>query len=92
MVNDVTSELKLCPIFLIKQRKEDIKFGLGNADDMGGSFLTKLFKVELGCSVKGFEGGLWGRWGRGLDNIGAGVNGAGLKGVWVDKGNARASK
>ena len=58
VVGDVSSELELHPILLIKQRKEGIKFFLGDADDMGSSFFTKLFKVELGCSTKGFKGGL----------------------------------
>ena len=42
--------------------------------------------------MKSFKGGLWGRQGWGLDDIGAGVNRAGLKGVQVDKGDAGVSK
>ena len=76
---------------MIERRKEDVKFFLGNVDNVGGSFFTKLFKIKLGHGAKGFEGRLWGRWGWGLDNIGTGVDGAGLKGVQVNKGNARVS-
>ena len=63
MVDDFSSELELCPILLIKWREEEIKFFLGNVDNMGGSFFTKLFKVKLGCGAKGFKGRLWDRWG-----------------------------
>ena len=92
MVDDVTGKLKLHPIVLIEQRKKGVKFFLGKADNVRGGFSTKLFEVELGHGMKGFKGRLQGRWGQGLDDIGAGVNGAGLKGVWVDKGNTRISK
>ena len=92
MVNNVPSELKLCPVVLVELQEKNIKFGLGNADDMGSSFFAELFKVELSCGTKGFKGGLQGRWGQGSDNIGAGVSGVELKGIQVDKGNTRISK
>ena len=89
MINDVTSELELCPV---ERRKEDVKFLLGKVDNMGGSLFTKLFKVELGHGTKGFKGGLQGKWGQGSDNIGAGVDGVGLEGIGADKGDARVGK
>ena len=84
-INDFAQELKLHPIVLSKGRKEAVKFGLGKADNVGSSLLTKLFEVELGRGAKGFEGGLRGRRGQGLGNVGVGVDGAGLEGVWVDE-------
>ena len=84
-INDFTWELKLCPIVLSERWEEAIEFGLGEADDVGGGSFTELFKIELGRGAKGFEGGLQGRRGWGSDDVGVGVNGAGLKGVWVDE-------
>ena len=81
MVNNFTGKLELHPIFLIKWQKEDVKFFLGDTNDVGSCFFTELFEVKLSRSTKGFKGGLWGRQGWGLDNIGAGVNGVGLEGV-----------
>ena len=81
MVNNFTGKLELCPIVLIEWGKKGIEFFLGKADDMGSGFCAKLFKVKFGHGAKGFEGGLQGRRGWGLDNVGAGVNRAGLKGV-----------
>ena len=80
-----TRELKLHPIVLSERGKEAVKFGLGEADDVGSCLFTELFEVELGRGVKGFEGGLWGRWGRGSDDVGVGVDGVGLKGVGVNE-------
>ena len=57
-IDDFTRELKLHPIVLIEWGEEAIKFGLGKADDVGGSLFTELFKVKLGCGAEGFEGGL----------------------------------
>ena len=57
---------------------------MGEADDVVGGFLSELFKIELGDSAKGFEGGFGSGRGRGADNVGVGVNGGGLKGVRVD--------
>ena len=87
MVDDFTWELKLRPIVLIEWREEAVKFCLGKADNVGGSMFSKLFKIKLGCSAKGFEGGLWGRWGQGSDDVRVGVNGAGFKGVGVNEGD-----
>ena len=84
-VDDFTRELKLCPIVLSEQREEAVEFCLGEADDVGSGLLTKLFEVELGRGVKGFEGGLQGRQGQGSDDVGVGVDGAGLEGVWVNE-------
>ena len=85
MVDDFTRELKLRPIVLSEWGEEAVKFSLGKADNMGSCMFTKLFKIELSCSAKGFKSGLQGRWGQGLDNIGVGVDGTGLKGVQVNE-------
>ena len=84
-VNNFTWELKLRPIILSEWGKEAVEFGLGKADDVGGGLFTELFKIELGCGAKGFKGGLWGRWGRGSDDIGVRVDGAGFEGVGVNE-------
>ena len=84
-INDFTQELKLRPSVLIKRGKEAVKFGLGEADDVGGGLFTKLFEIELGHGAKGFEGRLWGRWGWGSDDVGVGVDGTGLEGVGVNE-------
>ena len=84
-IDNFTRELKLRPIVLSEQRKETVEFGLGEADDVGSGLFTKLFEIKLGRCAKGFEGGLRGRWGQGSDDIGVGVNGAGLEGVGVNK-------
>ena len=81
VVDDITGKLELGPVVLVKQGEEDIEFFLGDVDDVGGGFFTKLFKIELSHSAKGFEGGLQSRWGQGSDNVGTGVNRVGLKGV-----------
>ena len=91
-IDDFTRELKLCPIVLSERGEEAIEFSLGEADDVGGGLLTKLFKVELGRGAKGFEGGLRGRWGWGSDNVGVGVDRAGLEGVWVNEEDVRVSR
>ena len=84
-IDDFTLELKLHPIVLSEWGKETVKFSLGEADDVGGSLFTKLFKVELCRSAKGFEGGFRGRRGWGSDNIGVGVDKTGFKGVGVNE-------
>ena len=86
-IDDFSRELKLCPSVLIEWRKEAVEFGLGEADDVGGGLLTKLFEIELGRGAKGFEGGLRGRQGRGSDDVGVGVDRAGFKGVRVNEEN-----
>jgi len=92
MVSDVAGELKVAPTVLGEQGKETVKFGLGNADNFSSSFFSKLFKVELSSGAKCFDGGCRSRWGWGADDIRVGINGGGLEGVWVDKGNAGVSK
>ena len=84
-INNFTQELKLRPAVLSKQREETVAFCLGEADDVSGGLFTELFEIELGRSAKGFEGGLRGRQGRGADDVGVGVDGAGFEGVWVDE-------
>ena len=84
-VNNFTQELKLRPIVLSERGKEAIEFGFGEADDVGGGLFTELFEIELGRGAKGFEGGLRGRRGRGSDDVGVGVDGAGLEGVGVNE-------
>ena len=84
-IDDFAWELKLCPIVLSERGEETIELCLGETDDVGGGLFTELFEVKLGHGVKGFEGGLWGRWGRGLDDVGVGVDGVGLKGVGVNE-------
>ena len=77
MVDNFTRELKLHPIVLSEWGEEAVEFGLSKVDNMGSGVFTKLFKVELSHSVKGFKGGLWGRQGQGSDNVGVGINRAG---------------
>ena len=92
MVNNFTGELELHPVVLVKWGEEDVKFSLGKVDDMSSSFFSKLFEVKLGSSAKGFKGGLGGRQGWGSDDIGVWVDRTGLKGIWVNEGDARVSK
>ena len=84
MVDDFTRELKLCPIVLSEWGEEAVEFGLSKVDNVGSGVFTKLFKVELGHSTKGFKGRLWGRQGQGSDNIGVGIDRAGHRG-WQTK-------
>ena len=104
-IDDFTRELQLCPIVLSEWGKEAIEFSLSEVDNVGGCLFTKLFEVKLGRSVKGFEGGFQGRQGQGLVDIGIGINGMGLEGVWfneedvgvggrggVDEGGSRSKK
>ena len=84
-INDFTWELKLRPSVLIERGKEAVEFGLGKADDVGSGLFTKLFEIELGRGAKGFEGGLRGRRGWGSNDVGVGVDGAGLESVGVNE-------
>ena len=84
-INDFTRELKLRPSVLIKWGEEAVEFGLGEADDVGSGLFTELFEIELGRGAKGFKGGLQGRRGQGSDDVGVGVDGAGLEGVGVNE-------
>ena len=91
-IDDFTWELKLRPIVLSERGEKAVEFCLGEADDVGSSLLTKLFEIELGRGTKGFEGGLRGRRGQGSDDIGVGVDGAGLKGVGVNEEDVGVSR
>ena len=91
MVSDVTGKLEMGPAVLGEWGKEDVKLSLSKADDFGGGFFSELFEVELRNGAKGFEGGCGSGRGRGADNIGVRINGGGLEGVRVDKGDAGAS-
>ena len=62
MVDKVTDELKVAPTILGEQGKEGVKFGLGEADDVGSGFFSELFKVELGGGTKCLLSGLGSRW------------------------------
>ena len=84
-IDNFTQELKLHPIVLSEWGEETVEFCLGEVDDVGGGLLTELFKVELGRGAKGFKGGLRGRRGWGSNDIGVGINGAGLAGVGVNE-------
>ena len=62
MVDQVTCELKVAPTVLVERGKEGVKLCLSEADDVGSSFFSELFKVELGGGVKCFCSGLRSRW------------------------------
>jgi len=62
VVDEVTCELKVAPTILGERGKEGVEFCLGEADDVGGGFFSKLFKVELGGGAKCLLSGLWSRW------------------------------
>ena len=62
MVDNVTDELKVAPTILGERGKEGVKLCLGEADDVGGSFFSKLFKVKLGSGAKCLLSGLRSRW------------------------------
>jgi len=92
VVSDVASKLEVRPAVLDEWGKEGVKLNLSKTDDVGGGFFSKLFKIKLGNGMKCFEGWCRSEWGRGADNIGIGINRGGLKGVWVDEGNAGVGK
>jgi len=62
VVDNVTSELKVAPTVLVEWGKEGVKLCLSKTDNVGGSFFSKLFKVELGSDTKCFRSGLGSRW------------------------------
>jgi len=72
--------------------KEGVEFFLGEADDVGGSFFSEFFKIELGSGAESFEGGCGGKRGRGSDDVWVGIDGGGLKGVGVDESDAGACR
>ena len=90
MVSDVVGKLEVGPAVLGEWGKEGVELFLGEADDVSGGVLSELFKVELGSGAKSFEGGCGSERGWGADDVWVGVNGGGLKGVGVDKGDAGA--
>jgi len=92
MVSDVAGKLEVRPAVLGEWGKEGVKLGLSKMDDMGSGFFSKLFKVELGSSMKGFDSGCRSEQGWGADDVGIGIDGGGLKGVRVNKGNAGVGK
>jgi len=72
--------------------KEGVKLFLGEADNVGGGFFSKFFKVELGSGTESLEGGCGSKRGWGADEVGVGINGGGLEGVGVDEGDAGAGR
>jgi len=92
VVSDVAGKLEMGPAVLGEWGKEGVKLFLGEADDVGGGVFSKLLKVELSSGAKGFEGGCGSKQGRGTDDVWVGINGGGLEGVGVNKGNAGAGR
>jgi len=92
VVNDVTCKLKVAPTILGEWGKEGVELLLGEADDVSGGFFSKFFKVELSSGAESLEGGCGSKWGWGADDIGVGINGGGLKGIWVDESDAGAGR
>ena len=92
MVSDIAGKLEMGPAVLGEWGKEGVKLSLSKTDNVGGGVCSELFEVELGSGMKGFEGGCGSEQGWGVDNVGVGINRGGLKGVWVDKGDASVSK
>jgi len=62
VVDEVTCELKVAPTILGEWGKEGVELGLGEVDDVGGGFFSKLFKIELGSGAKCLLSGLGSRW------------------------------
>jgi len=62
VVDQVTCELKVAPTVLVERGKEGVEFFLGEVDDVGGGFFSKLLKVELGSGAKCLLSGLGSRW------------------------------
>ena len=77
---------------MVKWGKEGVDFSLGEADDVGSGFFSKLFEIKLGRGAKCFEGGHGSGWGWGADDVRIGINRGGLESVWVDKGDAGAGQ
>jgi len=92
VVDEVTCELKVAPTILGEWGKKGIEFFLGKADNVGSSVFTELFEVELGSGTKSFEGGCRSKRGWGTDDVWVGINGGGLEGVGVDKGDASTGR
>jgi len=62
VVDNVTDELKVAPTILGERGEEGVEFCLGEMDDVGGSFFSKLFEVKLGGGAKCLLSGLGSRW------------------------------
>jgi len=92
VVDGAVSKLVLGPTVLGEWGKEGVKLGLREADNGSGGFFSKLLEVKLGNGMEGFDGKLGSNWGWGADNIGVGINGSGLKGIWVNEGDAGAGR
>ena len=92
MVDWAVGKLVLGPTVLSEWGKEDVELSLSETDDVGSGFFSELFKIKLGSGTKCFEGGCGSEQGWGTDDIGVGINGGGLKGVWVDEGNASTGR
>jgi len=92
VVNEVTCELKVAPTILGGWGKEVVELSLGEADDVGSGFFSEFFEIELGSGAESLEGGCGSEWGWGTDEVGVGIDGGGLKGVGVDKGDAGAGR
>jgi len=92
VVSDVAGKLVVRPAVLGEWRKEGVELGLSKTDDVGSGFFSKLLEVELGNGAKGFDSRCGSEQGWEADNIGVRINGGGLEGIWVDKGDAGVSK
>jgi len=55
VVDGAVCKLVLGPTVLGEWGKENVKLSLRKTDDFSSSFFSKLLKVELGSSIKGFE-------------------------------------
>jgi len=62
MVDETTCKLKVAPTILGERGKEGVELFLGEADDVGSGFFSKLLKVELGGGTKCLRSGLGSRW------------------------------
>jgi len=88
VADEVICELKVAPTVLVEWGKEGVELFLGKADDVGGGFFSKFFEIELGSGAESLEGGCGSKRGWGADDVGVGINGGRLKGIWVDEGDA----
>jgi len=62
VVDQVTCELKVAPTVLGEWGKEGVELCLGEADNVGGGFFSKLFEVKLSGGTKCLLSGLGSRW------------------------------
>jgi len=92
VVDRAVCKLVLGPTVLGEWGKKGVELGLSKTDDSGGGFFSKLLEVELGSGAKGFKSRCGRRWRRGANDVGVRINGGGLEGVQVDKGDACAGR